>query len=308
MNEEIEKVAPEQTGATESNEATAAAAAFGRNRGEVQPEPVVETVEEVQEVPEVVEEPKVLAGMTEKEITELLGEIPKYRKQIDNQAGHIGKLNAALQKLQQEAPRGEPVVVTDDDMAELMGEYPELAGMTKTALNKALGRMNTRGTGQAAPTPAHTPEDIVALAKKAASEVAVDERVKTHRELLDGLHKGWDSIVGLPDEKTRLKLIAEGKSEDEALAGSIPETEYRKWLATQPAEYRDRLLNTNNAFEIGSSIKAFTEAKEASAKKQVQNKQRLANAVQPSGQVAVRSTISEQSAADKAFNARRQRT
>jgi hypothetical protein len=283
MSEEIGSTAQEPTDAPGNDESTAAAAAFGRARGEPQPEPV-EIIEETPPEP-VVEDPKVLAGMTEKEIADLLGEIPKYRKQIDNLAGNNGKLNAALQKLQQETPKGEAVVVTDDDMSEIRANFPEFADMTKGALNKILGRLNTRGAG-----PAQTPDDYVALAKTAAQEVATNERVKTHIELLDGLHPGWSETIGLPDKD-----------------GAIPETDYRKWLATQPADYQARLSASNNAFEIGSSIKSFNEAKDASAKKQQLNKQRLANAVQPQGQVAVRGTISEQSAADKAFNARRQR-
>ncbi len=282
MAEEIGKVAQGQTGKTDSDESTAAAAAFGIARGDVQPAPVEEIIEEV---PEVVEEPKVLAGMTEKEITELLGEIPKYRKQIDNLAGNNGKLNAAIQKLQQETQKGDAVVVTDDDVAEIGAAFPELAGMTKAALNKVLGRLNTRGTG-----PAQTPDEYVALAKKAASEVVSSERVNIHKEILDGMNPGWSKVIGVPGED-----------------GIVPDTEYRKWLAAQPAEYQSKINESNNAFEIGSSIKAFNDAKEASAKKQQQNKQRLANAVQPSGQVAARTTISEQSAADRAFKESRGR-
>jgi hypothetical protein len=265
-----------------SDESTAAAAAFGKARGEIQ-EPIEVDVEPPE--PEIVEDPKVLAGMTEKEITELLGEIPKYRKQIDNLAGNNGKLNAAIQKLQQEAPRGELITVTDEDMADLQ-DFPELANMTKSALNKVLGKLNTRGTG-----PVQTPDDYIALATKAAQQVATSERVKTHIELLDGLTPGWQNIIGLPDAN-----------------GAIPDTEYRRWLSTQPADYKKRIDDSTNAFEIGSSVKNFNEAKEASAKKQQQNKQRLANAVQPNGQVAARSNISEQSAADKAFQASRLRS
>lgn len=284
MNEEIEKVEQEQTGSTESNEATAAAAAFGRNRGEIQPDPVVEVTEEEQLEPEPEVPAKFVGDLTAAEVAELLNEIPKYRKQIDNLAGTNGKLNAAIQKMQQETQRGEAVVVTDDDMQEIRDAYPELADMTKGALNKVLGRLNTRGTAT------QTPEDFIALAKKEALDVASSERVKTHRELLDGLHPGWEKIIGIPE-----------------VDSVAPDNEYRRWLTAQPAEYQAKINNSNNVFEIGSSIKAFNEAKDASSKKLQQNKQRLANAVQPTGQVAARTTISEKSAAEKAFKANRGR-
>lgn len=289
MSDGIGEVGQQQSGSNDAQEATAAAAAFANARGESPREPVVEDRQEVVEQQEpVAEEPaKVLAGMTEAQIAELLGEIPKYRKQIDNQAGHIGKLNAAIQSLRQETSRGDPVSVTDEDVADIGEHFPELAGMTKNALNKVLSKLNVRGTGTA-----QTPEEYVSLARQAAEDVASKERVKTHVELLNGLNPGWEKITGLPDQD-----------------GNVPETDYRKWLIKQPVEYQEKILNSNNAFEIGSSITAFKAATEAAAKKQQQNKQRLANAVQPEGgQSAARGVISEQSAADKAFQARRQRT
>lgn len=286
MNEEIGEITPEvPLSSTGPDEATAAAAAFASARGEAPREPVVDLMPKSAEVTEAAEPAKVLAGMTEAQIADLLSEIPKYRKQIDNLAGNNGKLNAALQKLQQETLNGEAVTVTDEDFAEMANEWPELAGMTKNMMSKILGRINLRGTGTA-----ETPEAYVSLAKQAAQEVATQERVKTHIELLDGLHAGWDKIIGLPGAD-----------------GQVPDTSYRKWLATQPAEYQTKLNESNNAFEIGASITAFNAAQEAATKKQQQNKQRLANAVQPEGQIAARGVISEQSAADKAFNARRQR-
>lgn len=285
MADEIGQVTQGQSDSDSANESTAAAAAFIRSRsGDTPHEPEVEIIEEVRKDPEPAAPAKVLAGLTEKEIGELLGEIPKYRKQIDNLAGNNGKLNAALQKLQQETLRGEAVTVTDDDMKEMGEAFPELANMTKGALNKALARLNLKGTSSS-----QTPDDYIALARKEAEAVASSERIKTHAELLSGLNPGWEKIVGLP------------------VNGMAPDNEYRRWLASQPADYKDKIDNSNNAFEIGASIKAFNEAKEASAKRQQQNKQRLANAVQPSGQVSARTSISEQSAADKAFQASRQR-
>lgn len=294
MSEESGKVESEQASSNGTNEATAAAAAFANARGESPSEPakVVTENPEIQDK-QVLETspPKLIAGKTEEEVIALLNEIPSmkesYRKQIDNLAGNYGKLNVAFQKLQQETPTGESVEMTDEDMAELKAEWPEFAAMTKNALNKVLGRLKLKGTSQQS----QTPEEFTSLAKKAANEVVSEERIKMHTEILHGLRPGWEKVIGLPD--------AEGKA---------PETEYRKWLVAQPDEYQTKISNSNNAFEIGASIDAFNQAKAASSKKQEQNKQRLANAVQPEGQVAARGVISEQSAADKAFNARRQRT
>lgn len=281
-------------------EAAAAAAAFDKARSETSVATKAELEKDAGQ-PEAQAAPRMLAGLTEQQIAGLLGEIPKYRKQIDHLAGNNGKLNAAIQRLQQEVPRGQAVTVNDEDLAEMREIFPELADLTKGALNKILGKLNTRGTGpgNGAEDPSkggktkaagRTPDDYVALAKKAAMEVASSERVNTHVELLHGLNPGWDQIIGLPDAD-----------------GRLPQTDYRRWLAAQPVAYQTKMHNSNNAFEIGASIKAYQQARDAFAKKSQQNKSRLANAMQPQGQVAARGVISEQSAADKAFQARRQR-
>ncbi|MFZ6769921.1 hypothetical protein ACO0LM_22940 [Undibacterium sp. Di26W] len=289
-----------------SAEAAAAAAAFERARSETSVATKAELDKDASAgQAEAQPAPRMLAGLTEQQIAGLLGEIPKYRKQIDHLAGNNGKLNAAIQRLQQEVPRGQAVTVNDEDLAEMREIFPELADLTKGALNKILGKLNTRGTGPGndsgndsgsdstngrTKAAGRTPDDYVALAKKAALEVASSERVNTHVELLHGLNPGWDQIIGLPD-----------------VDGRLPQTDYRRWLAAQPVAYQTKMHNSNNAFEIGASIKAYQQARDAFAKKSQQNKSRLANAMQPQGQVAARGVISEQSAADKAFQARRQR-
>ena len=265
----------------ELNEATAAAAAFASARSD---EPVVIEYAEPEPAPEP-EKPRMF-GRTEDEITELLGEIPtikdSYRKQIDNLAGNVGSLKSALQRLQQDTPKGEAVTVTDEDLADMNREFPELAGMTKSALNNVLKRINLRGSSF---DPAAVDERVNTL----VAEKVSSERVAIHKELLDGLTPKWTEIVGLP------------------VNGVIPKTPYRDWLVTQPIDYQNKINASNNAFEIGNSVKSFQAAQEAFAKKQMQNKQRLTNAIQPSGSVAARGVISEQQAAEEAFKRSRGR-
>jgi hypothetical protein len=292
----------EQLEQASANEATAAAAAFSSARNEEPAAPATPTPE-VPETPvaevETPEPKPLFLGKTEEEVAALLAEIPSmrdgYRKQIDNLNGQFGKLNGALQKLQQETPKGEAVTVTDEDLADMKGEFPELADLTKTALNNVLKRINLKGG--ASVDPAAIDERVNSLVKQGISS----ERAAIHGELLDGLHPNWKEVIGQPVKATYEQLLKDGKSELEALEGATPKTDYRKWLATQPAEYRERLDNSSNAFEIGASIKAFQTAHEEAVKKQTQNKQRLANAVQPTGSVAARGAISEQQAADAAF-------
>lgn len=270
MNEEIGTIQEKPESGT--SEATAAAAAFANANNDTPV--VVETPVEV--------EPKKFFGRSEAEIETLLAEIPTmkdgYRKQIDNLAGNYGTLKSALQRLQQDTPQGVAVQATDEDMAAFKDEFPELGDMTMKALNNVLKRVNLRG---AAIDPAVIDQRVNALVGETISK----ERVSIHAELLDGLTPGWKDIVGVPDKVTDVP----------------PQTEYRKWLATQPVDFQQKIGSSNNAFEIGASIKAFQEAQDTATKKREQNKQRLTNAIQPSGSVAARTAISEQQAADLAF-------
>jgi hypothetical protein len=288
MNEETTTQQVEEV--TGESEATAAAAAFASARSDEPietPQPEIEEVTEVAEEPQ--PEPKRFAGRTEDEIEQMLGEIPvikeSYRKQIDNLAGNYGALKSAFQKLQQETPKGEAVTVTDEDVADMAGDFPELAGMTKNALNNVLKRVNLRGGA------AFDPTVIDSKVNSLVTERVAQERVSMHVELLDGLTPGWKEIVGVRNPQT----------------GEIPETEYRKWLATQSADYQQRIMASNNAFEIGGSVKEFNSYRETTLQKQQANKQRLTNAVRPTGSQAVRSAISEQQAADLAFKRERGR-
>lgn len=293
MSEEIDGQVVDTNTDTQTPEveATAAAAAFDIARGA---EPAEVASEE-----HVVETPKLFAGKTEEELTALLNEIPTmkdgFRRQIDNLAGNHGSLKAAFQRLQQDTPSGQAVELDDEDFAEMQSEFPELADMTKKALGSVLKRINLRGSAAIDPTM------IDERVNKLVSERVSNERVSIHKEILDGTAPDWQTVVGVPDEAKMLQLIRAGKSQEEALAESLPKTEYRAWLATQPQGYQERIGSSNNAFEISASISKFREAQEQVVKKQEQSKQRLANAVQPQGSVAVRPAVSEQQAAEEAF-------
>lgn len=292
MSEDTGNTEVAQTTPSDNSESTAAAAAFAHARGgetktaePIQYEQAIDEVLKQDDVP--VDPPKMIAGKTEAEVIALLAEIPAmrdgYRKQIDNLAGNYGKLNAAFQKLQMDTPNGEAVTVTDEDLKEMQDFDPGLAGMTKAALNNVLKRINLRGASSV--DPAAIDERVSALVNENVSRA----RIEDHKALIDGLNPGWKEIIGLAPD------------------GKILDSDYRKWLTTQPAEYQQKINLTNNAFEISSSIKTFQEAQAAIAKKQAQNKQRLTNAVQPTGTVAARGAISEQQAADAAFQRERHR-
>lgn len=275
----------EQGTSTGMSESTAAAAAFANARNDAPPAVVEKSEPVAQPVVAETPQPKLFAGKTEDEIAALLGEIPSmkdgYRKQIDNLAGNYGKLNAAFQKLQTDTPRGEAVTVNDEDLKEMQEAFPELADLTKSALNNVLKRLSVKGG---------TAEIDPALIEKLVGDRVSSAEISIHKKLLKGFVSDWETVIGLPDH-----------------TGVAPKTAYRTWLATQPADYQTRINTSNDAFEISSSVKDFQDAQEATNKKREQNKQRLTNAIQPAGSVAARSAISEQQAADAAFQKSRGR-
>lgn len=260
--------------ADQAAEAQAAEAAF--SAGKVGEQKAGKQIIEVQTPAE----PARFAGKTEDEITALLGEIPTlksgYRKQIDDLAGNYGKLNAILQRIQSEKTSINPVEVTDEDMKGMIDEgWPEeMVAAQKNILNNVLKKIHG---GKVA---AVNDEQIADFVSKRVS----GEMIPINKNLLDTLRPDWAEITK-PDDTT----------------------DYRKWLSTQPEDYRKKILESNNAFEVIGSIKSFENHREEAANRHKEKEQRLKNAIQPEGKVTTKGTLTEQQAADVAFSAGRRR-
>lgn len=93
--------------------------------------------------------------------------------------------------------------------------------------------------------------DEDAAIRKRVTDAAVEREI----EALEDLHPTWKDIVGVVD--------AEGKP---------PENDFRKWLATQPAEYQQRINATNSSTVISRSIDKFRDAQTAAATKAAADK------------------------------------
>ena len=63
-------------------------------------------------------------------------------------------------------------------------------------------------------------------------------------------------VIGLPDK-------------DESEGGVPPDTEYRRWLKTQPKEYAERVLKSYSPIVIGRSLDKFAEYQKAQQKPKV---------------------------------------
>jgi hypothetical protein len=181
-----------------------------------------------------------------------------FGKQADTMFGKIGGLERVLKQYQDQTPGGSAVEITEDDLAELRDEYPELVAPQLKALQRIAGKM--RGTGKAFDEEGFN--QAIAKATSSAGDVAVTRaKAEIAEETLAETHSDWKAVIGLPDEK-----------------GVLPETEYRKWLATQPEEYRQRVSDSYSPVVIGRSIDKFNEHL-ASLKKNAERRDRFDQAV-----------------------------
>jgi hypothetical protein len=212
--------------------------------------------------PEVAPEPKI-AVLTEDDVRELRGkadQFDKLRRMQDTAFGKIGGIERILSQIQQQTPSGVKVEITDDLVADLKDDYPEIADAQLKVLKRFAEKL--AGAQAAAPAaaqepraPAIDPEILVERAKREMAE-----------ETLDGTHEDWRDVIGLPDQNN-----------------VIPETEFRKWLATQDERYQTRINKAYSPAVIGKAIDDFNAYKSKAAAQASTRKARIEAAVTPRG-------------------------
>lgn len=160
------------------------------------------------------------------------------KKQLRDVNGRMGNVQQLVKQLQDSTPAGEPVEMSEEDAAEMAADFPELAGMLRTAVNRVLKRQKVKGTGEATPPATQTVD------REQWKKDLVELREQTELAALDELHPDWRTIVG-----------------KEADTGNP----YRQWLATQPEEYQRTINNTKSALVVSRSIDKFEAARTRTA-------------------------------------------
>lgn len=149
----------------------------------------------------------------------------------DTAMGKIGGIERTLNELRSGGG------VSEEDLAELRDQYPELAEL------KIFKNLKP-----SAAAPAVDAEQISRLVREHSDPImqSFEQRVSVEVEtrLLDALHPEWREVVGLPDGDKQ-----------------APETEFRKWLKTQPQEYADAVLGSDKMQTISKAIKTFEASK-----------------------------------------------
>lgn len=230
--------------------------------------PEIEAQNTIQPEPsqEQVQEPK-FRQITEEEYTKLVtsaAAVDEMRatlgKQVDTAFGKIGGLERVLKQFQEQTPSGHAVEITEDDLAELRDEFPELVGPQLKALQRVAGKMRGTGGFDEASVQPFLDKAAPNLVERIKGELSVQNA----KETLAETHPDWESVIGNGFE---------GKPADKDFLG---------WLGTQPQDYRERLNSSVNPVVIGRAIDKFREH-QASLKKAAERRNRFEEAVTPRG-------------------------
>lgn len=229
------------------------------------------------------EEPEYVQ-LTKKDFERLIAsadETDKLKTQLPKVFGTMGNLQQVVTGLQKTTPAGEAVEMSEEDAAEMTAEFPELAGMLRTAVNRVLKRQKVKGTGEAEPAkPATESVDRETILKELRSD-----HVKRELEALNDLHPDWREVVG--------QKLVDGKAvlNDEGKAVIDLNSEFHKWLGTQPEDYQKKIMDTQSASITARAIDKFKAAKAAAkpfakqtpAPREAARLDRIRENVQPKG-------------------------
>ncbi len=187
------------------------------------------------------DEPK-MTQIPEDEYRRLLDGVAKIEeiegalgRQFDTAFGKIGGIERVLDQLKSAAPAGGKIELTEEVVADLAAEFPEMAQLQFKTLQKLVDVINT---STPAPTSAAQPSPVV-------DEAAIEKRVRRAiaEETLNEFDEKWKETIGMPDDK-----------------GVIPETPFRQWLSKQPKEYQTRVKSTYSAPVLTDALSKFKTA------------------------------------------------
>jgi hypothetical protein len=193
-----------------------------------------------------------------------------HKKYSDDVQGRVGLLEQVL-KAQAKTPIGKQVRLKKEHFKQFAEEYPEFADAQITAINQVLEELELTGLSQDF-TNGLIKESQTA-AEKAVEQRYTKQRVLDCREELSDTHPEWMQTIGLPDK-------------DVEAGGVVPDTEFRRWLKTQPDGYGERVLGSYSSVVIGRALDKFNDFKHAQKPQQAKpvpstRQQQLRAAVAP---------------------------
>lgn len=188
------------------------------------------------------DEPKMMQ-VPEEEYRKLLDGVAKIEgiesaleKQFGTAFGKIGGIERVLDQLKSSAPAGGKIELSEEVVADLAAEFPEMAKLQFKTLQKLVDTINTASPAQVS---AAQPSPVV------VDEAAIEKRVRRAiaEETLDEFDAKWRETIGLPNKDN-----------------VIPDTPFRQWLKKQPKEYADRVISTYSAPVLTDALSKFKAA------------------------------------------------
>lgn len=221
-----------------------------------EPEPTAPAAIPREEVPE----PKYVQ-LTEDQfasLTAAAADVSSLKQQQSKAFGTIGNLQKLLNEMR-EKKETDTAQLSSAAFDNLKKEFPELADMTKEAVQNALAAFKPTGSSEGDET------KFEALVAKFTAEREL--------EALEDAFENWREIVG---------AVGVGEKPD-------PDHPYRKWLAAKSPEYQARVSATKTAAVIERSIRLYQKetakapTKPSPAPRADARADRIAAAVQPKG-------------------------
>lgn len=307
-NEDLtENQTPEEVAAEEA----AFSAAFTSERGEEEVEvaPAPEAGAEAEAAPaaeatpaaegEVAqpegETPKtVLAGLTEDQITQVLGRVSQQQMTIDKLGGRIGQLMQQVEKLKEQPRTAAEQRSFDVKLEKLSQTFPELAEILKEDL-KGLGLGGGSGDAPAQQVRTFTAEDVDNIVTQKLNAFKVQQERGIEVKMLGSAHPDWEQVIRTPQFALwRDNVIADGKD--------LMESENAQFISRKLTEFKDWVKATTSPVHQ-------QQQPQQPAPRQVPNKDRLRQAVMPVGaQVQNNGPVTEEDAFAAAFAKERGRS
>ena len=172
--------------------------------------------------------------------------VADVKQALDQFSGQATSKMAALEQtileLQRATPVGQTVEITDADFAELTADIPDMTPKLVSGLKRVFERLK----GVAAPA-TETADQFEARVNRIADKRIAERRESDKKQeaidTLTKMHPTWQAEVGPKDS----------------------DTEYRKWLATQPYHFATEALSTWDANTVADALNKFHDFKKGQA-------------------------------------------
>lgn len=212
----------------EAADADFASAFAGEEKRKAEPEPAAtprakEKVE-AEPAPEYVQ----ITAKDWAEVRAAAAKTASYDQQLSKAFGTIGNLQKLISGLQADTPKGRKVEIPADAFADMERDFPELAKMNRSALERVLAGITGTGASDADP----------AKLEQAYAQFHAKRELHT----LEQIWPDWRQIVGAVD--------ATREQPD-------PNNPFRKWLGGKDAAYQERINSSESAAVIDRAIRDF---------------------------------------------------